>query len=131
MCQDWLISTCACFEQPGSLDIAVMHQCSKNVDASNVYNTREDTQIADEFLSWWKPHWVPNSLIRITHGWREDVLSKEWFEEIFLRNRGVESPQLLIWESHGSHVTHYIGVCEGKQYFDICFPPHTTHRLRP
>ena len=75
----------------------------------------------------------PGSLF--THqknAWMEDVLSTNWFKDIFLRCCGPERPQLLIWDSHHSHETlEILELARDNQIELFAFPPHTTHYLCP
>ena len=75
----------------------------------------------------------PGSLF--THqknAWMEDVLSTNWFKDIFLRCCGPERPQLLIWDSHHSHETlEILELARDNKIEVFAFPPHTTHYLCP
>ena len=64
-------------------------------------------------------------------GWMEDVLSTEWFDDIFLKQCGPERPQLLIWDSHSSHETRVLEKARANNIIIYTFPRHTTHCLCP
>ena len=66
------------------------------------------------------------------NAWMEDALGLPWFEKTFLKNCGLERPQLLLLDSHHSHET--LSLLEAAKQNDIiimAIPPHTTHYLCP
>lgn len=72
------------------------------------------------------------------NGWTDDLLCLEWFKKTFIpqaraRTDTPGEPILLIFDGHGSHVTHELLrlAFETPDIHLYCLPPHTTHKLQP
>ncbi|VDI62467.1 Hypothetical predicted protein [Mytilus galloprovincialis] len=65
-------------------------------------------------------------------GWMSDRIGEKWFKDIFLKQCGVERPQLLILDGHSSHESLAL-IQEGirENIVILSLPPHTTHYLQP
>ncbi|EGO28488.1 hypothetical protein SERLADRAFT_346477, partial [Serpula lacrymans var. lacrymans S7.9] len=69
------------------------------------------------------------------NGWTDDFLCAKWFQKTFIpQTRALNKtgkPILLIYDSHGSHLTtDMITLAVENNIQLLCLPPHTTHRLQ-
>ena len=68
------------------------------------------------------------------NGWTSNEISLQWLEKLFIPStsshmKGVY--QLLILDSHGSHLTpKFNDICEKNKIIPICMPPHSLHLLQ-
>ena len=67
-------------------------------------------------------------------GYSNDDISLGWLAhfELFTSRRKTGAYRLLLLDGYGSHCTkQFIGYCDRYSIIPFCFPPHTTHLLRP
>ena len=67
-------------------------------------------------------------------GYSNDILAIDWlhFFQEHTRNRAGNSPRLLLFDGHGSHLTwEFLHLCEQWNIIAFIFPPHTTHIVQP
>jgi hypothetical protein len=65
--------------------------------------------------------------------WTNNEISLAWLKQVFDRytkDKARQSYQLLILDSHRSHLTiDFIDYCDQHKILLIVFPPHSTHSL--
>ena len=82
-----------------------------------------------------------HSIATTENGWTNDKVCYSWFEKGFILAAVAESvrnnvdpsiPIVVVFDSHGSHVTvEMIDLAMHSNINLFCLPPHTTHRLQP
>ena len=74
------------------------------------------------------------------NGWTNDFLCEQWFRDIFIpqtKNHNIEcgtlnAPILLIYDSHGSHLTDKMLCLTQENNIELFqLPAHTTHCMQP
>ena len=69
------------------------------------------------------------------NGWTTDSIGLHWLKEVFepySRNHSVGAKQLLILDSHSSHLTAgFDTFCYESGIICLCMPPHSSHLLQP
>jgi hypothetical protein len=68
-------------------------------------------------------------------GWTNNELGLAWLKQVFDRSTKLKAGrgyQLLILDSHGSHLTmDFIEYCDRNRILLAIYPPHSTHTLQP
>lgn len=67
-------------------------------------------------------------------GYSNDALAIDWlhFFQEHTRDRAGNSPRLLLFDGHRSHLTwEFLNLCERWNIISFIFPPHTTHIVQP
>ena len=67
-------------------------------------------------------------------GWTSNDIGIRWLKHVFLpsTNPGVDIPQLLILDGHGSHVSiEFMRICWESNVFLYYLIPHSSHVLQP
>lgn len=69
------------------------------------------------------------------NGWTNDSITYDWihfFDEYTKYRSSRGDYRLLLMDRHGSHLTfEFLQYYEDHRIIPFCFPPHTTHFLRP
>lgn len=76
---------------------------------------------------------IKNANISVSDsGWTKDGIGKLWFKSTFLPSIGLDRPQLLICDGHGSHNNvEFVELARDENIILVELPSHTSHWTQP
>ena len=89
---------------------------------------------ASNMFDTWMIGGPPNTSYNMTKsGWMEDYVFEAWFKDVFLPFvADKEKPIVVLFDGHGSHLTHQTAVrAKQENVAIVCLPPHTSSALQP